>query len=60
MLSSLNAGTAPKNLLLSCEGRDLLVRFTKCCGAHELLDSDLSGTVVRNVTEREDWELIAL
>lgn len=48
-----------KNLLRSFEGFDLLVSFTKCCGAHELLDSDLSGSVVENVTEREGRELIA-
>lgn len=49
-----------KNLLRSFEGFDLLVSFTKCCGAHELPDSDLSGSVVKNVTESEQCELIAL
>lgn len=53
-------GESPKNLLRSFEGFDLLVGFTKCCGAHELLDSDLSGSVVKNVTEGEERELIAL
>ncbi|KAJ4924548.1 hypothetical protein JOQ06_003503, partial [Pogonophryne albipinna] len=48
--------------LTSCAagGIDLMATFTKCCGAHELLDSDLSGSVVKNVTEREECELIAL
>ncbi|KAK5876604.1 hypothetical protein CesoFtcFv8_025939 [Champsocephalus esox] len=53
-------GESPENLLLSFEGIDLMATFTKCCGAHELLDSDLSGSVVKNVTEREEFELIAL
>lgn len=45
-------GEIPKNLLRSFEGSDFLVGFTKCCGAHEPLDSRLSGSVVRDVTER--------
>lgn len=53
-------GKSPKNLLHSFEGFDLLDRLTKCFRAHELLDLDLSGSVVKNVTEREERELIAL
>lgn len=50
----------PKTCCAPFEGFDLRVVSTKCCGAHELLDSDLSGSVVKNVTERGERELIAL
>lgn len=60
-IEGLSLANRPKrNLLRSFEGFDLLVSSTKCCGAHELPDSDLSGSVVKNVTESEQCELIAL